>query len=54
SNPDEERINVPGTYIDKNWTYRMKDTVNYLIEYNDYNMYIKGLIDERRNRPLRD
>ncbi|KJU84417.1 4-alpha-glucanotransferase [Candidatus Magnetobacterium bavaricum] len=54
SNPDEERINVPGTYNDKNWTYRMKDTVNYLIEYNDYNMYIKGLIDERHNRPLRD
>ncbi|MBF0537385.1 MAG: 4-alpha-glucanotransferase [Nitrospirae bacterium] len=54
SSPEEERINVPGTYNDKNWTYRMKDTVSYLLEYNEYNMYIKGLVDERRNRPLKD
>ncbi|MBV6342358.1 4-alpha-glucanotransferase [Candidatus Magnetobacterium casense] len=54
SSPDEERINVPGTYNDKNWTYRMKDTVSYLTDYNEYNIYIKGLVDERRNRPLVD
>ncbi|MBF0344902.1 MAG: 4-alpha-glucanotransferase [Nitrospirae bacterium] len=49
---EEERINVPGTCTDKNWTYRMKDPVQFLIEYNEYNMYLRGIVDERRNRPL--
>ncbi len=50
---DEERINVPGTHSPKNWSYRMKMTIEDLMKYDEYNNYLRGLIDERRNRSFR-
>ncbi|MBF0564176.1 MAG: 4-alpha-glucanotransferase [Nitrospirae bacterium] len=52
AHPDEERVNVPGTISSKNWSYRMKDSVEFLMNYNEYNLYLKSLIDERRHRKL--
>jgi 4-alpha-glucanotransferase len=52
AHPDEERINVPGPLSSKNWSYRMKDSVEFLINYNEYNLYLKSIIDKRRKRNL--
>ncbi len=52
SYPDEERINVPGTVSSTNWSYRMKDSIEFLIDYDEYNHYLRSLIEERRKRPL--
>ncbi|MCI4625688.1 MAG: 4-alpha-glucanotransferase [Candidatus Magnetoovum sp. WYHC-5] len=50
--PNEERVNVPGTLNDENWTYRMKHTIESLIAYDEYNNYVKSLISQRASRPL--
>ncbi len=50
--PDEERINVPGKTSPTNWSYRMKDNIELLLRYDEYNNYLRGLIEERRNKPL--
>ncbi|MBF0553086.1 MAG: 4-alpha-glucanotransferase [Nitrospirae bacterium] len=47
---EQERINVPGTVGLKNWAYRMKDNIEGIINYDEYNNYLNGLIDERRRR----
>ncbi len=50
--PEDERINIPGTITPKNWSYRMKDTLEFLNQYTEYNNYLKGVLEERRRRPL--
>lgn len=47
---EQERINIPGTVSPKNWAYRMKDNLETIISYDEYNNYVNGLIDERRRR----
>ncbi len=32
SNPDDERINVPATVSDKNWSYRCRPSVEEIVE----------------------
>lgn len=39
SDPEEERINIPGTVLSTNWTYRMKPSVEELMEH-------RGLAEE--------
>ncbi|KJR42241.1 4-alpha-glucanotransferase [Candidatus Magnetoovum chiemensis] len=52
ANPYEERINLPGTVSDKNWSYKMKDNIERLIAYKEYNDYLRNLIEKRKNRKL--
>ncbi|WP_420264310.1 4-alpha-glucanotransferase [Candidatus Magnetominusculus dajiuhuensis] len=48
--PEQERINIPGTVGTKNWAYRMRDNIEGIINYDEFNNYLNGLIDERRRR----
>ncbi|QWR76819.1 4-alpha-glucanotransferase [Candidatus Magnetomonas plexicatena] len=48
--PEDERVNVPGTVGASNWSFRMKDNVERLLNYDNYTNYLKSFIDERRNR----
>ncbi|MBF0541759.1 MAG: 4-alpha-glucanotransferase [Nitrospirae bacterium] len=48
----DERVNTPGTPSSENWSYRMKDTLEFLIEYDEFNNYLKGMIDKRHRRKL--
>lgn len=41
-NPDDERINVPGTLAPTNWTYRIRPTVEEILSH-------KGLAEEVKN-----
>jgi 4-alpha-glucanotransferase len=52
SEPDAERINVPGTEAKENWTYRMKLPIESLLSYDAYNSYVTALISARRNKGL--
>ncbi|KWT90158.1 4-alpha-glucanotransferase [Candidatus Magnetominusculus xianensis] len=47
---EQERVNVPGTVTPKNWAYRMKDNMDKMINYDEYNSYLSRLIEERRRR----
>lgn len=42
-----ERINVPGTVNDNNWSYRMDFTIEELIEKKSFTEKLKNLISER-------
>lgn len=50
--PIQERVNVPGTLGDSNWSWRMKDPVEHLLNYGVFNQQVRELIQERKNRPL--
>lgn len=50
--PADERVNIPGTQGRENWSYRMKDTLEFLIEYDEYNDYLKSLIEKRQRRKI--
>jgi 4-alpha-glucanotransferase len=43
-NPDEERVNEPGTVSDKNWTYRFKPSVEQIISHESLAQTLKSLI----------
>jgi 4-alpha-glucanotransferase len=45
--PRDERINVPGTYNDKNWTYRIPVKVEKLGEYDQLSRKIKDIVHHR-------
>jgi uncharacterized short protein YbdD (DUF466 family) len=34
----------------ENWAYRMKTTIEFLIGYDEYNDYVKWLVEGRRKR----
>ena len=44
SNPDEERINIPGTKLPSNWTYRFRPSVEDLIAHEGLSSAIVTLI----------
>jgi 4-alpha-glucanotransferase len=48
----EERMNVPGTVAQTNWSWRMKMTIENLIKDNDFNAIIKDLLAERKKRQV--
>jgi 4-alpha-glucanotransferase len=52
NDPSEERINFPGTVSEKNWSYRIKNTISYLLTRNDWTQAIQNLTSERRSRGL--
>jgi 4-alpha-glucanotransferase len=51
-NPGDERINIPGTISDKNWTYRMYTTLEFLLSFEEFNEDIKNLLEKRKSRSL--
>ncbi|RKX78049.1 MAG: 4-alpha-glucanotransferase [Spirochaetes bacterium] len=50
SDPDEERINIPGTVNDKNWTYKIIPAVEELIEKKEFVKTIGEMISSRKKR----
>ncbi|MBN2533759.1 MAG: 4-alpha-glucanotransferase [Spirochaetales bacterium] len=50
--PSDERINVPGTISDKNWSYRMYVSVEFLNTFYKFNDYVRELIKTRKSRSL--
>lgn len=51
-NPSGERINIPGTISDKNWSYRLYTSLEFLKTFDKFNDYVRELIEKRRNRSL--
>lgn len=50
--PKEERVNIPGTVQDRNWSYRMPMGVESLNANKQFADKIKELVEPRRNRAL--
>jgi len=48
TNPGDERINVPGTVSEKNWTYRMYSSLEFLCIDENIKEHLKALIKERK------
>ncbi len=46
--PEDERINVPGTYNAENWSYRIPRTTGELEEHPEFIDRIRDLVDARR------
>ena len=44
TNPEDERINVPGTVLPNNWTYRFKPTLEEIVSHRDLAAQIKNII----------
>ena len=51
-NPDQERVNIPGTVGPHNWSYRMPCTVEELFENTALSSIIRKLVEERKNRQI--
>ncbi|MBN1696791.1 MAG: 4-alpha-glucanotransferase [Spirochaetales bacterium] len=51
--PEDERVNVPGTVTERNWSYRIYSTLEFLINYDKLNDYLRGLLMERKRRSLK-
>ena len=45
-NPEDERINIPGTISDKNWTYRFRPYVEEIVKNPQLHATMRGLIKE--------
>ena len=50
--PEEERVNIPGTVGGKNWTYRLPCSVEDLMKNNFLCSEIRKLVDARKRRPM--
>lgn len=48
-NPHEERINLPGTISDKNWTYKFRPSVEEIVTNETLKSEMKGLINFNGN-----
>ncbi len=51
-NPDEERINIPGTMEETNWTWRMDLPVEDLLKKSSVNGKLKKLLSIRKDKKL--
>lgn len=52
ADPENERINVPGTVTEKNWSYRIKVPLDELALKDRWVEVVRSLVFERRQRPL--
>jgi 4-alpha-glucanotransferase len=50
--PDEERVNIPGTVNDINWSYRLPLGVGKLAAQKDLSEVLRLLLERRRSRPV--
>lgn len=44
SNPEDERINIPGLYSERNWTYRLRPSIEELAENQLFSNLLKEII----------
>lgn len=51
-NPDEERINFPGTVSERNWSYKMKPSLEILHSQGEFNKMLKSIIHPRSIRKV--
>ncbi|MGL1902316.1 MAG: 4-alpha-glucanotransferase [Fibrobacterales bacterium] len=51
-NPDDERINIPGTMDETNWTWRMDKSIEELLKSKTYNKLLKDVISIRKNKSI--
>jgi 4-alpha-glucanotransferase len=49
-NPDDERVNVPGTMNGSNWTYRMNISLEELTANHELHAVLAPLVQDRRRR----
>ena len=52
-NPEDTRINIPGTISDKNWSYRITPTLEHLLEDGNLIVLLRSWTEERREREVR-
>jgi 4-alpha-glucanotransferase len=52
ASPESERINIPGSWNDFNWSYRMPITIEELMKRKNLNKTISSLTKARRDRPF--
>jgi 4-alpha-glucanotransferase len=52
SDPSAERVNIPATYNDFNWTYRIITNLENLAEDTSFRDTLTALVKERKRRPL--
>lgn len=50
--PEEERINIPGTVGGNNWTYQLPCLVDNLMGLTSLSSEVRKLVDERKHRPM--
>ncbi|PWJ62765.1 MULTISPECIES: 4-alpha-glucanotransferase [unclassified Fibrobacter] len=50
--PEQERVNIPGTVGGANWCYRLPCSVDELLDYSSLSSDIRKLVDVRKRRPL--
>lgn len=50
--PEEERVNIPGTVGGRNWTYRLPVSLEDLLENKSLSSEIRKLVDTRKRRPM--
>ncbi len=50
-NPEVERVNIPGTVQERNWTWRMKLSLEELLEHSELNEELKTLCSIREKVP---
>lgn len=48
SNPEEERINVPGTVLPSNWTYRFKPSLEEILSHKELEREMKDLLNRSK------
>ncbi len=49
-NPDDERINTPGTYNSVNWSYRMPVSISTLFDQSSFMRGVREIVDSRRTK----
>lgn len=50
--PEEERVNIPGTVGGNNWTYLLPCKVDELMNITSLSSEVRKLVDERKRRPM--
>lgn len=51
-NPEDERVNIPGTVGGNNWTYQLPCTLDELLNITSLSSEIRKLVDARKRKPL--
>ena len=51
-NPDDERVNVPGTMGEHNWSYRLPVTIEELAGHHELHSVLRPMLESRRRRAV--
>lgn len=50
--PDDERVNVPGTMTDRNWSYRLPLALEELARHHELSAVLRPMLESRRRRAV--